>query len=116
MNILKRNKEIVLRRENGEKLVDIAKEFDICQWSISNYYYSFLELVNKPFYDMVAALDLNDQVAVKLVNALARYERDIGCELDAEFIRHIKRNEFAQCRGVGVAILNGFDMLQESLK
>jgi hypothetical protein len=116
VNILKRNKEIILRHENGEKLIDIAKDYGIHQCSISNYYYSFLELVNEPFYDLVAALDVNDQVAVKLVNALARYERDICCDLDAKFIRHMKRDEFADCRGVGVAIMNGFDMLQESLK
>lgn len=116
MNILNRNKDIILRHESGEKLVDIAKDYGINQSSISNYYYSFLVLVDKPYYDLVAALDVNGQVAVKLLNALARYERDICCELDAEFIRHMKRDEFANCRGVGVAIMNGFDMLQESLK
>lgn len=116
MNILKRNKELVARRNTGERLASIAKDYGVCQATVSLYYYRFYQIVNKPYYDMVAALDLNDQVAVKLVNALARYERDIGCELDAEFIRHMKRDEFADCRGVGVAIMNGFDMLQESLK
>lgn len=105
-----------MRHNAGETLTSIANDYSVCPSSASLCYYSFYHIVDKPYYDMVAALDLNDQVAVKLLYALAKYEKDVCCDLDTEFILHIKRSEFANCRGVGVAIMNGFDMLQESLK
>ncbi len=116
MNTLKRNKEIIHRRNAGEKFVDLAKEYEVSIRAISVIYYGFEYLVDRPVYELVADMDFSDQIAAKLVNALCWYEAAKGIDLDADFLKTMDRQELAKQRGVGRAVMDAFDQLQEAAR
>lgn len=116
MNILKRNKEIVRRHDAGEKMVELAKEYGLSIRTISVTYYDFENIINRPVYDIVADMDFSDQISTKLVNALCWYEAAKGIGLDAEYLKTMDRQELVKQRGVGKAVMDAFDKLQEALR
>lgn len=116
MNILKRNKEIVQRHDAGEKMVALAEEYGLSVRTISVTYYDFENIINRPFYDIVAGMNFSDQIATKLVNALCWYEAAKGIDLDADYLKIMDRQELAKQRGVGRAVMDAFDKLQEAVR
>ena len=116
MNILKRNKEIIKRHDAGETFLAMSKEYGIDAGSMSVTYYAFKNIVDRPCYDIVAGMDIGDQVAVKLVNVLCRYEGMMQVDLDADYLRTMDRQELIKQRGVGKAIMDAFDKMQEVLR
>lgn len=116
MNTLQRNKEIVHRRNAGEKIVDLAKEYGISVRTVSVTYYDFEHLVDRPFYDIVAGMGFSDQIAVKLANALYRYEGRTGVTADADHIKVMDRMDMVKQRSVGRAVMDAFDKLQEAVR
>lgn len=115
-NTLKRNKEIIHRHNNGETFVKLAEEYGIAAGNMSLIYYGYEYLVDRPCYDLVAAMDLSDQIASKLVNALCRYEGVKGVDVDAEYIKTMDRKDLLIQRGVGNAVMDAFDQLQEAVR
>lgn len=116
MNILKRNKDIIRRHDAGETFLAMVKEYGVDAGSMSVTYYAFKNLVDRPCYDIVAGMDFGDQAAVKLVNVLCRYEGMMQVDLDADYLRTMDRTELIKQRGVGKAIMDAFDKMQEVLR
>lgn len=116
MNTLKRNREIIHRHNAGETFATLAEEYGITPGNMSLIYYGFEYLVDRPCYDMVADMDFTDQIASKLVNALCRYEGVKGIDLDAEYLKTMDRKELLIQRGVGKAVMDAFDKLQEAVR
>lgn len=116
MNKLQRNKEIILARRAGTKIVDLAKKYGVSATNLSKAYYDFEFLVDRPFYDVVAGMGFSDQAGTKLVNLLHKYEITHHVDLTPEMIRDIPRWEFHSLRGAGVSTMVAFDKLQEALR
>lgn len=105
MNILYRNKKIIQDHARGKKFVSQCREYGISTVTMSHMYYNFRPLIDRPWYDAVAGIELKDQVAVKLANALAKYEVTHNVELTPEYIAdHMDMANFRRMRGVGTAI------------
>jgi hypothetical protein len=116
MNILKRNKEIIKRYKAGETYKSIADYFGIAKDQASKYYYDYMYIVDRPFYDIVADMDFPGPIGPKLVHALARYESLCQVTVDGEYLKIMNRNDFAKQRAVGKAIMEAFDKMQEVLR
>jgi hypothetical protein len=116
MNILKRNKEIIKRYGAGETYKSIAGDFGITKEQASQYYYDYMYIVNRHFYDIVADMDFPGPIGPKLVHALARYESLCQVTVDREYLKIMNRNDFAKQRAVGKAIMDAFDRMQEALR
>ena len=116
MNILKRNKEIVKRYKSGETYKSIADDFGIAKDQASQYYYDYMYIVDRPFYDIVADMDLPGPIGPKLVHALARYESLYQVTVDREYLKAMDRNDFASQRAVGKVIMDAFGKMQEVLR
>ncbi len=116
MNILKRNKEIVKRYKAGEAYKSIADDFGIAKDQASQYYYDYMYIVDRPFYDIVADMDFSGPIGPKLVHTLARYESLYQVTVDREYLKTMDRTELIKQRGVGKAIMNAFDKMQEVLR
>lgn len=106
MNVLTRNKQVILEHdEKGTTLVELGRRYGVSPTAIGLMYYRFLPLINKPWYDTIAGIDLDDQRGVKLVNALAKYEVTYGVELTPELIADgMDMTNFRCMRGVGDSI------------
>lgn len=116
MNILQRNKEIVMARRAGTKIADLAKKYGVSATNLSKAYYDFEFLIDRPYYDVVAGMGFSDITGTKLVNLLRKYERLHGIDLTLEEIRDMEREKFIVMRGVGVSVARAFDRLREALK
>jgi hypothetical protein len=116
MNILQRNKEIVMARNAGAKIVDLSRKYGVSATNLSQMYYDFEKIVDLPYYDTVAAVDLSKQVAPKLIHSLHFYELIYGKILTPEGIKDIDREKFAALRGVGASVMRALDKLQEALR
>lgn len=115
MSVLKRNKELVRERRAGKSLVELGRKYGVHPTNLSAAFYAFEKIIDRPFYDAVADLDLSDQVGTKLVNALHKYERLHNVDLTPEYIAAMEREEFITQRGVGVSVARAFDRFREAL-
>lgn len=115
MSVLKRNKEVIKAHDAGRTFVDLGKEYGIAPTALSQIYYGFENLIDRPYYDRVTEMDFSAQVGTKLVNALHKYERLHSIDLTLDEIRDMEREEFIIMRGVGVSVARAFDRFREAL-
>lgn len=116
MNILERNKEMIIARKAGESSIVLCKRYGVDHGSFSKAFYEYEYLIDKPYYDVVAGMNFSDQVGIKLVNLLHKYECMNNVDLTLETVKDIPRHQFHVLRGAGVSTMKAFDRLQEALR
>lgn len=116
MSVLQRNKEVIKAHNAGRTFVDMSKEYGTAPSVLSQVYYGFEDLIDRPYYDKVAEMDFSAQLGTKLVNALRKYEKLHGIELTLNMIRDMEREQFIVMRGVGVSVARAFDRFREALQ
>ena len=116
MNVLTRNKEVVRALSEGKSLVSLARFYGVKAPTIRQRYEEAADIIDRPFYDVVASMDFPDSLGGKFVNALYMYELVNGVELTPDFIAdRMSITKFADQRGVGKALTKALAQLKEHI-
>lgn len=116
MNVLKRSKLVAKGLADGTTLREMSEMYGISKTALSARASDYLRLINKPWYDAVAAMDLPDSVGGKFAYALAEYERIYNVELTPDFIADkMSVTKFADQPGVGKALTKALAQLKEHI-
>jgi hypothetical protein len=117
MNVLKRSKLVAQGLAEGKTLPEMSKMYGKSKTALSARASDYLRLINKPWYDAVAAMDLPDLVGGKFVYALEKYEAYHGVDLTLDYIADSMDNyTFASQKGVGVALSAALSELQRRIR
>lgn len=116
MNVLTRNKEVARGLSEGKSYGELARIYRVDATAIRQRYEETVDIIDRPFYDVVASMDFPDSLGGKLVHALYAYELTNDVELTPDFIAVRMSNlRFSRQRGVGKVLTKALAQLQEHI-